>query len=255
MAKRTALDLTGPMAEAVAHSVRDLIGLDVLNGRYRVCVPLLMPSGSLLDVSIFPEPGGTFMVSDSGAAWDEADNFGISHRAFARIAGAKAAETGAIFDGLALLMLRTSPDHLRMAIIEVANLARDVAIEAAESALRSRSASEHDLFAEAVKAAFPNAPVAFEVEFSGQSTATHRFDAMVDLGGRRALFDLFSKDPASVASTYLKLSDVYRADDAPGLVGVTRDPQAVGPKLELIASVARVVSLDAGPPVFVRAAA
>lgn len=66
---------------------------------------------------------------------------------------------------------------------------------------------------------------------------------------------MFTGDPNSIAAAFTKLSDIYRRDDAPRLVGVTRNPDRIGPKLKLVSSVANVIRLDAEPNSFRKLAA
>lgn len=240
---------------SVLESVGSLVSVDTLNGRYRVSLPIVMPSGGLVDVSIYREPGSTFMVSDDGTAFFEVAGYGVSKRSFTAVARERADRVGATFDGEALLFIRVGPEQLRAAIISIGNLSAEVASAVVERSVRSNAESARDQLFGRVEDAFRGKPITHDVEIYGASTATYQFDAMVELADHRVAFDLFTKEPVSIAATYTKLSDVSRAEGNPTLVGVTRNPDIVGPKLALISSVAKVIRLDAATETFQRAAA
>lgn len=255
MADNTIFHLKSDVDAAVIASVGSLVSVDNLNGRYRVSLPILMPSGSLIDISVQREGGDTFLVSDDGAAFFDVAGYGVTRAAFTRLASEKADRAGAIFDGDAFFFLRVSHAQLRVAIIAIANLSADVAATVAERSMRGRHDNAREVLFERIGRAFPNASVSRDVTILGASTAPYDFDAMVEVGGRRVVFDVFTKDPVSLNSVYTKLSDVRRLEEHPGLVGVTRDPDTIGPKLTLISSVAKVIPLDASAAIFHRAAA
>lgn len=255
MATNTIISLLTEAEAAVNEIVARLVSVDAVNGRYRVSLPISMPSGSLVDVSVYPEPGGTFLVSDAGLAYFEASTCGASRRSFSAVAKPEAQKVGAVFDGEAMLVMRVTVAQLRGAIIMIGNLAAHVATETVERHARARAETAREALFDRVERAFDGRGIAHDVELLGESTAAYHFDVMVETNGHRAVFDTFTRDPISIAATYTKLSDVHRTDEPPTLVAVTPNPDAVGPKLTLISSVAKVIRLDASPITFKKAAA
>lgn len=255
MASNTISFLNSAAERTVAEVVSGLSSFDTINGRFRVSLPIVMPSGGLIDVSVYPEPGGSYLVSDEGVAFAEAAGYGVLHRSFAAIAKVRAARAGAVFDGNALMFMRVRSEQLRVAIISIGNLSAEVATDLVERSIKTSASGAREKLFETIDKAFPGKPVAHDVDIYGASTASYQFDALVEMNGSSVAFDIFTKDPVSIAATYTKLSDVSRMEDNPALVGVTTNPDNVGPKLALISSVARVIRLDAPVDTFRKAAA
>lgn len=247
--------LARPVNESIDAAVSRLVTCDYLNGRYRIGTPILTAAGSLVDVDVIPEPGGTFTVSDGGVVKFEADATLHSMRALRTVARQKADEHQAryIDDGLYLLNIR--PDRLKGAIISMANLTREIMDEVLLRSTKARRDLARDMLFERLDRAFGGDSVSHDAEIIGQSTAVYQVDAVVKRGDDLTVFNLFTRDPTSVSSAFMKLSDLHRLEWSPRLVAVTRDPDRVGPKLQLITSVASVVRLDAGVSTFARAAA
>lgn len=240
---------------AVDEAVARLVSCDVLNGRYRIGMPVAMGTGTLVDVSVWPEPGGSFLVSDGGIAHLEITSSAYSERIFSKVARDRCARYGATFDGATMLFFRVPADRLRGAIISMASLAKEVVDETIMRATRIKVETARDALFERLDKAFGSDRVTHDAIIVGESTAEYHVDAEARLDGRLVVFDLFTDDANSIASTFTKLSDIYRRENAPGLVGVTRNPDRVGPKLQLISSVANVIRLDAAADKFRRLAA
>lgn len=255
MARESLLSLNSAVEQAVAEAVSGLTSFDALNGRYRINLPIIMPSGGLIDVSAYPEPNGSFLVTDDGAAFFEVSGYGVTRRSFFTVAKDRAVRVGATFDGNAFLFVRVRADQLKAAIISIGNLSAEVAAEVVERSVVAKSEHSRDKLFSRIDEAFPGKSISHDVEIFGASTAPYKFDALVKLNGRSAAFDIFTKDPISIAAAYTKLSDVSRMDENPSLIGVTSDPDSIGPKLTLISSVARVIRIDAPADTLRQAAA
>lgn len=247
--------LNGPASAAVDEAVARLVTSDVLNGRYRISMPVVTSTGSMVDVSVWPEPGGTFMVSDAGMAHFEITSGAFNERTFQSIARARCATYGAMFDGGTMLFMRVAAPQLRGAIIGMASLVKEVVDETVARSIRVKAETARDKLFERLNKAFEGAKVAHDAEIVGASTAGYKVDALVSTDAGEVVFDLFTKDPISISAAFTKLSDIYRRDDGPKLVAVTRDPDAVGPKLQLISSVAPVIRLEAALDRFRKVAA
>lgn len=240
---------------AVEQAVARLVTCDHLNGRYRVAMPVVMCTGSRVDVSVWPEPDGNFMVSDDGAAYFEVSSSSFSDRTFSNVARAKCDAYGAVFDGGTMLFMRVPADRLRGAIISMAALVKEVVDETIARATKARAETAQEALYDRLDRAFGAKAVEHNALVIGESTAEYRVDAVAKVDDKVVVFDLFTADPNSVASTFTKLSDLYRREDAPRLVGVTRSPERVGPKLQLITSVADVIRLESATERFRKMAA
>jgi hypothetical protein len=224
--------------------VRNLCTSEIINGKYRVQMPVICSTGSMVEVSVWPEGNGsTFLVSDDGAAYWEVANGNFSARSFSRVAKLKCDRYGAVFDGQGLLFMRVTSDRLRGAIISMANLVKEVVDETIEHSLQAKHNNEIDQLFERLDAAFPKAHIEKRAQLSGSSTAVHEFAALVETSNGLLAFDVFNKSGPSLNAAFTKLSDVYRLENGPKPVGVTTNLAEVGPKLSLITSVASVIEV------------
>lgn len=250
MATAHILDLTGRPAAAVDDAVARLVTTDVLNGRHRISMPVATCTGSMIDVTVWHEPGGTFMISDDGSAHFEIASGAYNERAFQSVAKASCARYGAIFDGGTMLLIRVHAAQLRGAIIAMTSLIKEVVDETIARSIKAKAETSLDRLYERLDKAFSASNVVHEAEVLGASTAGYKVDALVRTDAGDVVFDLFTKDANSISAAFTKLSDIHRLDYGPKVVAVTRDPDAVGPKLQLISSVAPVIRLDAAPEQF-----
>lgn len=195
------------------------------------------------------------MVTDDGSAHFEAASGMVSDRIFSSVARAKCAAYGAAFNRHSMLFMRVEPGRLHGAIVAMASLVKEVVDEAFERSLRSKSSIVMETLYERVDMAFPGAKIEHDAEVFGASTAEYKVDALVRTDAGLLVFDLFTKEPASVSATFMKLSDLSRSDDPPRLVAVTEEPEKIGPKLQLITSVASVIRPSAAVEAYQRAAA
>lgn len=240
---------------AVDAAVARLVSLDAVGGRYRISMPVTLCTGSMVDVSVWAEPGGTFMVSDDGTAHFEATLAMVSERTFGAVARAKITPYGALFDGHSMLFIRVGAERLHGAIVAMASLIKEVVDEAIARAARAKAASTINTLYERIGMAFPNAEVQHHAGMIGASTAEYEVDAVVKTDRGLLVFDMFTKDPISIAATFTKLSDLSRLEQPPRLVAVTPMPEMVGPKLQLISSVAPIIRPDATIETYLKAAA
>lgn len=249
------LSVNHPIDPVLAAAVRDMVSIDMLNGRWRVGLPVVCCTGSRVDVTVFPEGGSTYLVTDDGVAFNEIASGFFSERSFARVARDRSERAGAAFDGHSLLFIRVSADQLRGALMAMANLVKEVVDLTIEHSLRVRQETALEAMQDRLEAAFPKSEIEIDAKIFGESTALHTFDALVKTGGGLLLFEYFSKDGNSVNAAYTKMSDVARRKDAPKVVGVTRHLKEIGPKLTLLASVAKVIEVSSSVSAYERLAA
>lgn len=221
-----------------------LVVVDNANGRFRISLPIVTCSGSRVDVSVWPEPGGYFTVSDDGAAYLDLASSELAERTFRGVAAVAAARYGAALEGSSLCIRHVTPDGLRGAIITMGNLVKEAVDETIEKIAKARGKALKDELFRRLDLAFPASEIRHDVQVTGDSTATYEVAAIVGSSNGPVIFDTFTKDPISVAAEFTKLSDLSRIDNGPRLVAVTHAPENVGPKLQLIASVASIIRLD-----------
>lgn len=231
---------------ALDEAVKSLVSATFVAGRFRIDLPIVMPSGSSTSITVWPEPGDSFMVTDDAAAWFEVTSSGFSEALFSRVAKELSQRYGATFDGESMFYLRVGPNRLRGAIIAMANLVKEVVDE---TVLRSinQKARQIDLeLWDKLDRAFPGHKLERKAHFMGESTALHEFTAMLTTENGAVLFDTFSAQGNSINSVYVKMADVQRGESPPKGVAVTKQMASIGPKLNLITSVAQVVEIDLG---------
>lgn len=249
------LTLLNGAASHVENAVSRLVVLDTLNGRYRISMPVVTCSGSRVDVSVWPEPGGYFTVSDDGACLIETTVSDQSDRVFRSVAMALSARYGASLEASSLCIRHVSADRLRGAIVSMANLIKEVVDETVERMAKAKGKALKDELFRQLDLAFPGKAIRHDAEVIGDSTASYEVAAIVNSSSGPVIFDVFTRDPISIAAEFTKLSDLSRLDVAPKLVAVTSEPENIGPKLQLIASVAPIIRVDAAIEQYRRLAA
>lgn len=244
-AQRTVVEILG-RSPAVDDLVRDLCSSETLNGRYLLQMPVVTAYGSAVSVSVWPEGGGdTFMVSDDGLAYHEITTAMGSERIFSRVAKSRCERYGAQFDGCSMLFIRVDKERLRGAVITMASLTKEVVDETIEKSFAAKVSFDRERFLRKVSSAFPASTIREHVSIIGQSTTSYEIDALVKTESQTLAFDYFSKGGNSVNSAYATLSDIARLEDGPMPIGVTDSFKAIGSKLALMSSVAKIIEIDA----------
>jgi len=233
---------------ALDEAVRSMVSASFLQGRFRVEMPLMMPSGSVTTVTIWPEGSGeSFLVTDDGASLFEVTSGAFNEALFARVARERCERYGAIFDGGAMLYLRVSPGRLRGAIIAMANLMKEVVDETIQRSVNQKARQIDLELWEKLELGFKGYKVDRRVQLIGESTAAHEFSAALQTERGLVVFDTFNGHGTSISSLYLKMADMGRSEIPPKSFAVTRRMTDIGPKLNLITAVAQVVEIDIQP--------
>lgn len=230
---------------ALEEAVKTMVSGTFVQGRFQIEMPLVMPSGSVATVTVWPEGAGeTFMVTDDGAALFEVVSGAFSETLFARVAKDRCARYGATFDGGAMFYLRVSPDRLRGAIIAMANLMKEVVDETVHRSITQKAKQIDFELWDKLERAFSGFKLERRAHLSGESTAIHKFSALLETEKGLIAFDTFSPQGSSINSVYVKMSDIGRSENPPKGIAVTKRMKDIGPKLNLITSVAQVVEVD-----------
>jgi hypothetical protein len=233
---------------ALDEAVRSMVSTSFVHGRFRIEMPVVMASGSASIVTVWPEGiGDTFLVSDDGSALFEVMSGAFNESIFPKVAREKCERYGAKFDGGTMIYLRVSSGKLRGAIVTMANLIKEVVDETIlRSIIQNSNRIDEELW-DKLDRAFSGLPVQHKVALAGESTAMHEFSAVVTTEKGLLAFDTFTAQGNSINSIYLKMADVGRGDAPPKTVAVTTRRSDVGPKLNLITSVAQVIEISVNP--------
>lgn len=226
-------------------AMRTMVSSTFVQGRHRIDMPLVMPSGSVTTVTVWPEGGAeTFMVTDDGASLFEIASGAFSETIFARVAKERCKNYGATFDGGSMFYLRVSGGRLRGAIIAMANLMKEVVDETISRSIMQKAKTIDLELWDKLDRTFLDYKVERNAQVQGDSTAFHEFRALVKTENGLVLFDTFTAQGSSINSVYLKMADVGRSDAPPKSIAVTKRLSDIGPKLNLITSVTQVVEID-----------
>jgi hypothetical protein len=229
---------------ALDQAVGSMVSASFVQGRFRVEMPVVLASGTAATVSVWQEGSGdTFMVSDDGSALFEIMAGAFSEPIFRRVAKEKSERYGAIFDGGSMLYLRVSGGRLRGAIIAMANLMKEVVDQTIERSINQKAPQIDLELWDKLDRAFAGARVERKAHLYGESTASHEFSAVLHADGRLIAFDTFTTQGNSINSVYVKMADIGRGEAPPKGIAVTKNLSAIGPKLNLITSVAQVVEI------------
>jgi hypothetical protein len=232
-------------SDALEEALRTMVSSKFVQGRFRVEMPVVMAGGSAATVTVWPEGNGeTFMVSDDGAALFEVMSGAFSETIFRRVAKEWCDRYGASFDGGSMLYLRVSRERLRGAIIAMANLMKEVVDVTIERSVDQKARQIDVELWDRLDRAFGGVSVERKAHLAGESTAIHEFSAIVQTAKGLVAFDTFTAQGNSINSVYVKMADVGRSETPPKAIAVTRSLSDIGPKLNLITSVAQVIEIN-----------
>ncbi|MGD9472709.1 MAG: hypothetical protein AB7G24_07680 [Novosphingobium sp.] len=186
-----------------------------------------LPNGSLIKLRIRSAGENQWIVSDGGAALDEAIASGISHPAFTLNVRRVIRSKGLIFNDGRIESPKIGLESLFSATVVVANAARDVAdallLVGSDATERSLSLRTREVLV----SKFHSWVVAKPVTLSGASERLHKFDNALDLpDGRRVLIDIVKHQGNSINSTVVANLDVRRLQDPHLIQRIVFDPEA-----------------------------
>lgn len=227
------------LADEVA---RSLVG--VVHGQNLVIIrtPLLYPSGATVLVHI-QRVGDSFVVSDMGDAYGEADMIGATS-IYVRNAKPIAQRAGISFEAHAMLVLQAARDQLVGAVMTVANCAKEaMEITTLRLADQRRADAGERLHLRLVDV-FGHDRVARDAEIIGSSNHRWHVAALVRMDGHRTVFEPVSQHHNSIFAAVAKFHDLALIDDAPTRVAVVRDKSKFGNDLNLLIQAGKVVNDD-----------
>ena len=231
------------LADLADQVARGLSKATMIEGRAFIRTAILFPSGSTVVVAIEPEGGGSYRVSDLGSGSDQAELLDIFslYRGQAREV---ATHSGTTFTGHAFELARVTAEQLVGATMTVANAvgrALDHAVQRAEQ--RKREIAADRLF-DRLGRLFRPSSVSRDVEIRGASAHAWKFDAIVQGSGHRAVFDIVTSHPTSIAFATTKFHDLARLDQAPVRVAVVHRKTSLHEFRSIVEQAAEVLDDD-----------
>jgi hypothetical protein len=230
---------------ALDEAVCSMVTYKAVLGRFCVTMPVVLASGSYANVVVWQEGAGdSFMVTDDGAALFEVTAGAFSETSFKKVAAEKCAHHGAVFDGTAMLYIKVSAARLKVAIITMANLVKEVVDETVARSIGAKANEMDHLLWEKLGEAFGGKLVQRRALLIGESNMTHQVTAAVQSEQGLVVFDNFSAQGNSINSVYVKMADLGRIEVPPKRFAVTTNRSELGSKLNLITAVAQVMEIS-----------
>jgi len=226
------------LSDSADRAIASLVSARAVGSRVVITMPVASCTGSLVSVSLSERPSGMFLISDDGCAFREVSDNLYSTKSFAAHAKKAATKYGATFDGYSMLFVEVDAARLKISIIAMATLAKEVIDATVAADSTEKADKQRDQMRERIGVAFKGANVIEDVGVSGYSTQEYQFDYLVEDARGRALFQYFNAKGVSINATFAKFSDVHQREDAPLIAGVTADLDAIGKRLILLRSVA-----------------
>lgn len=246
--------VSDPHASALARIARDLVKVRALGDGGLISTPVLFPSGTHVTVRVSFD-GDRCLVTDDGSGFLEAEYMGGPH-IFRRAARRVAEASGVRFNSFELFEADANPDTVPGIIAIVADASRR-AVEITAERLADRAVSDaKSTVLDRLTDAFGADHVDRDVPFSGASAHSWSLDALVRLDNVDVAVAVASAAPVSVSSTYVKLDDIRRLDDAPRtVVALAKRDTFKSDQLALLNRTARLIDFKASTIEFRRLAA
>lgn len=236
--------------EVVQSAAARLVTHEVIAGGHYVTLPLIYASGSYVVIRI-ERAEGTFLVSDFGAGFEEAQLIG-GEAIYRKVARAVAETHGIDFDDHSLLRVQVGADQLPGALATVANASQEAvgitALRVSERRHQDDSARLHDRLGRV----FGKGSIARDAHVLGASNTEWLVSSLVTIGDRQVAFEPVSKHPNSIVHAAAKFSDIARLPRAPGRVAVVSDKKALGTYLGVLSHSADVIEARVGDETYRR---
>ena len=241
------------LAEVAAQVAQGLSKADLVQGRAYIRTSVLLPSGSTVVVVVEEQNDGRYRLSDMAQGFEEADRLGFA-RTFRAQAKNVATSSGILFDGAAFAVTNATRRQLVGAVMALANaVSRAAERTVMRAEIRAKDSAVERLISRLTQL-FPTGELVRDADLRGASTHEWNVDAVVKIGERRAVFDIVTSNPTSVAFASAKFHDIALLDSAPMCVAVVHNKAAFGNLLSVVSQAARVIEDDAPDRTFTRAA-
>lgn len=222
--------------------VAALVRADVGAGSVTIHTPYVAPGGTPIRVLMDATKDG-WLVHDGGFGALEAELSGAS-RIYARIAREIAESSGLLFDHRMVFCADVPEAWLPNAVIAIGDAVKRALIQTADRLTMQIKVAAREVLFEKLKRRFGEEQVEFDAEVTGGAGGTWPVDALI-ISPReniRAVFDLVSPHPNSIAAAFTKLSDIGDAPEPPRRFAVKQDVAGFdAPKITLLTRAASAV--------------
>jgi|GEM_PF-542543 len=205
-----------------------------------VRTPVMYPGGTCVVVRLDQQHDGSFLVSDMGLAYQEADLMGAVQQ-FLRAAPDIGKRSGVSFDGNAYFIMKVRREQLVGAVSTVAACSQEAVQVTAFKLAERRTADASDRLVKRLERVFTKPKVARDAEIHGASETPYHVTALVRTDEHTAAFEAVTEHPTSIAATVTKFLDLSHLEEAPTRIAVVRSKERLGTRLTLITSTAAVV--------------
>lgn len=237
---------------SIREAIRDLVSIKQIGPSHFIRVPLLYPDGSFVTLRIDPTGDG-IRISDSGFAYREAEAIGAAS-SFSRTAK-NIAKQSDVSVGKRSISVDVPVGRLTRAICDVSSASWKIA-DAIYSRYDDESSEElEDHLRQRLTKVFGERRLADEHVLKGRSSSEWSFSAVINIDGRRAVFQAVSPHPNSVFRTNSAFHDLSILDSPPTLIAVVPSKEQLGPRLGLLSQAGRVIEADDPDEVYRKAIA
>lgn len=185
-----------------------------------------LPNGSLLKVRIHPMGGDTWVVSDGGAAFDEALSSGAEMPSFGLNVRRAIRAKGLSFVDGRIESPKVTSEALFTASVIVANAARDIAETLLVLGDAGTDQSLERRTRKILVSRFHSWVLSKPVTVNGASERPHKFENVLDLpDGRRLLVDVVRHQGNSINAAVVANLDVRRLEDPNIVQRIVFDPE------------------------------
>lgn len=243
----------GWFRDAIDRAVCDLVHREFFHFEASISLPIFYSNGDSVVVDVRPSGNG-FVVTDSGATYQEADSVGAA-AFFTRSARKWAEESGVTYDAQTFAIRDVAENNLAAAIAQVAECSRrsyDIAYE--KLCAKKHEEDEQALYIRLVSI-FTEKRVVPTAKVVGASNHEWEIDALVMLDGNRALFEYVSaRNQTSYTPVAAKFHDIARLDNPPARVSVVPSFEEMGDVVALLQQASTVIELSSSDNKIVSAA-
>jgi hypothetical protein len=240
-------------ARAIEVAGKELVSFEQWNDASFLHLPLVYPSGSAVTVKINNRSHDLFRISDLGFAYRELESYGMQ-RSFASAADTVLAGW-AVFRDARAVFADVHQDQLSQGIMDVARSSWQI-VERVYARIREDHELEiQEYVADRLLEIFGKQAVSTDAVVVGASTSPWEITAIVNVRGKKTVFQAVSAHANSIYRTNAAFDDIAALDSPPVLVAVVESKALLGPKLTLLARQSAVIESGQSDSTYRRAAA
>lgn len=172
----------------------------------------LMPSGSTVNVLVQPAIRG-IVVSDNGAAHKEAISHGVFLSDHERSVQSRLAAKGLTLKKSQIFSPEVGLDEAPLAVIVVANAAREIAEMLLDAPKPSRRTPVSSIISTILRTKYAAHVPGKELIIAGKSKKKYSFENVLVYPAKKVLFDSVSNSPVSINARTLANVDIRKLND------------------------------------------